>query len=191
MSDGAGGRMTLPAHFWAKVEKTDTCWNWTASRTAGYGRFGDHRAAKRNGYSTSLAYRIAWEDENGPVPEGLELDHTCNNTACVRPAHLEPVTHQENMRRRFERRETCPNGHPVDPEYRVAHYDVDHGDRCLPCRRKANRESIRRQRARKVPADQIVPWDVRLWAWANGYKVARMGQIPKPVVAAYLERSAA
>lgn len=178
--------MTLPAHFWAKVDKTETCWNWTGSLVDGYSRFGDLRAAERNGYSTTLAYRILWEDINGSVPVGLELDHLCNNRSCVRPDHLEPVTHQENVRRRFERRATCPNGHPITPENRVPHYDVETGDRCLPCRRKANRESIRRQRARKIPSDQIVPWDVRVWAWANGIECGRKGMVPKAVVAAYL-----
>lgn len=184
--------MTLPNHYWSKVDKTETCWNWIATRTGGYGRFGDHKTAVRNGYSTTLAYRILWEDENGPVPDGLELDHLCNNRACVRPDHLEPVTHQVNIQRRFERRATCPNGHPTSPENRVAHYDVDEGDRCLPCRRKANRESIRRQRARAIPVDQIIPWDVRVWAWNNGYPVKRKGPLSKAVVSAYLssERAA-
>ncbi|WP_436699921.1 HNH endonuclease [Nocardioides sp. BYT-33-1] len=183
--------MSLPAYFWSKVEKTETCWNWTATANrGGYGRFGDTRAAARNGYGTTLAHRIAWQDVNGPVPDGLELDHLCNNPACVRPDHLEPVTHTENMRRRYERRETCPNGHPITPETRVPHYDVDHGDRCLPCRRKSNRESVRRQRARKIPAGQIVPWDVRVWAWANGYECGRKGQVPKRIVADYLAATA-
>lgn len=177
--------MTLPDHFWAKVEKTKTCWNWTASTVAGYGRFGCPGSATYETFGTSLAYRIAWCDLNGPVPDGLELDHLCNNPACVRPDHLEPVTHQENMRRRFERRQTCPNGHPIAPDTRVAHYDVAYGDRCLPCRREANRESARRQRARRVRAGALVPWDVRVWAWANGVAVSRRGPLPRAVVAAY------
>jgi hypothetical protein len=38
----------------------------------------------------------------GPVPEGLELDHLCRVKLCVRPEHLEPVTHPENMQRALE-----------------------------------------------------------------------------------------
>lgn len=40
---------------------------------------------------------------------GLELDHTCVNPRCRRPDHLEPVTHQENVQRSFERRRVLPD----------------------------------------------------------------------------------
>lgn len=179
--------MTIPAYFWTHVDKTEGCWTWTSSISPdGYGRAGTHQS-----HGTSLPHRVTWAEENGPIPNGLELDHLCNNRACVRPDHLEAVTHQENIRRAVDRRTTCPNGHPTTPENRVSHYDVADGNRCLPCRRKANRESIRRQRARKIPVDQIVPWDVRVWAWANGYPCKVKGPIARSVVAAYLESEAA
>lgn len=179
--------MSLPEHFWNKVEKTDTCWNWTGSAADGYGRFGSATNAVYSVYGTSLAHRIAWDDANGRVPDGLELDHLCNNRACVRPSHLEPVTHDENLRRAVERRDTCRNGHRYTVENRVSMYGDQAGrERCLECRRKTNRESIRRQRARKTPVGQVVTWDVRVWAWGNGYECSRLGAIPKPVLAAYL-----
>jgi hypothetical protein len=40
-----------------------------------------------------------WIAENGPVPVGLELDHLCEVRRCVNPAHLQPVTRTENVRR--------------------------------------------------------------------------------------------
>lgn len=80
--------------FWPKVDKTETCWNWTAYLDRhGYGRFG--RGSRTAG--VIFAHRFAWEAENGPIPEGMDLDHTCHNTACVRPSHLRPVDRKRNM----------------------------------------------------------------------------------------------
>ena len=61
------------------------------------------------------AHRWAFENAYGPVPVGLEIDHLCRNQACVRPDHLEAVTHLENMRRSEPTHRThCPQGHPYD-----------------------------------------------------------------------------
>jgi hypothetical protein len=66
------------------------CWVWVmATDSNGYGRLG----------GGALAHIAEWEKTNGRVPKGLELDHLCSNPPCVNPAHLEPVTHAENMRR--------------------------------------------------------------------------------------------
>lgn len=46
-----------------------------------------------------LAHRWYYEQHVGPIPAGLDLDHTCRVTRCVNPAHLEPVTTTENIRR--------------------------------------------------------------------------------------------
>lgn len=44
-------------------------------------------------------HRRVYVQKRGPVPPGLELDHTCRNRACINPDHLEPVSHAENVRR--------------------------------------------------------------------------------------------
>lgn len=88
--------------FWSYVQKTDTCWLWTgALDETGYGVF--NMGAEANG-RTRLAHVWAYERFVGPTPEGLELDHVkangCTHRNCVNfESHLEPVTHQENMRR--------------------------------------------------------------------------------------------
>lgn len=40
--------------------------------------------------------------ENGPIPPRKQVDHKCRNRLCVRPTHLEMVTHKQNQRRRAE-----------------------------------------------------------------------------------------
>lgn len=62
----------------------------------GYGRIG------HNG-STTYAHIAAWERARGPVPDGFELDHLCNERRCVNVEHLQVVTHAENCRLRHER----------------------------------------------------------------------------------------
>jgi hypothetical protein len=116
---------TFEQRFWSKVRKDEACWAWTgATHSNGYGqlRGPDGRVIK--------AHRAAYELLVGPIPAGMQLDHVCHSTdpacsggsacrhrRCVNPAHLEPVTHQENGRRSvIARRTHCPQGHPYSDE---------------------------------------------------------------------------
>jgi len=100
-------------------------------RPDGYGRLS----------SGEYAHRVSYRQEVGPVPEGLELDHLCEQKSCVNPDHLEPVTHQENMRRSIvANKETCRKGlHSwVDENIRIQ--ANGHGI-CRPCQQESNRLS--------------------------------------------------
>lgn len=79
--------------FWAKVANGEGCWEWRAARyPTGYGHC---RWAGKSAYAHRIAYLLV----RGSIPSGLEIDHLCRNRACVRPDHLEAVTHRENVRR--------------------------------------------------------------------------------------------
>jgi hypothetical protein len=51
------------------------------------------------GGRTNRAHRLMYEQEVGPIPAGMVIDHLCRNHRCIRPSHLEPVTRGENTRR--------------------------------------------------------------------------------------------
>jgi hypothetical protein len=75
------------------------CWEWPAGRDwRGYGR-----TRYPNSGRAWLAHRMVWEMVNGPIPEGMEVMHLCDNKPCVNPAHLQIGTHAENMRQASER----------------------------------------------------------------------------------------
>lgn len=87
-------------NFNKKVEITSDCHIWTANTTRtkkGYGEFwiGDR---------FYRAHRVAYFLANGNIDNTLEIDHTCENTSCVNPEHLEQVTGVENLRRKKERK---------------------------------------------------------------------------------------
>ena len=73
------------------VDQVTGCHVWTGHKTTGgYGH------VRFNGTRT-VVHRLIWEHKNGPVPDGLQLDHICRNTSCCNPAHLRAVTPQVNV----------------------------------------------------------------------------------------------
>lgn len=43
------------------------------------------------------AHRFAWERENGPIPEGMQVDHTCYVRNCVNVDHLRLASPAQNL----------------------------------------------------------------------------------------------
>lgn len=159
--------------FWAKVDKDGpipgdradlgNCWVWTAYRRPdGYGGFS---FGSRPGGSRRMvrAHRFAYEISTGRISPELELDHLCRNAACVRPSHLEAVTHRVNTQRGIsgaiiaetKRRTThCPQGHPYDL---FNTYITPNGRRnCRICRTDARRAHERR-RLEIIPNEESTP----------------------------------
>lgn len=79
--------------FWSRVRKTEEgCWLWTGLLLPnGYGRFCPNGAPY-----AAVAHRYAFEKMVGPIPDGQELHHTCEEKRCVNPAHLRAVTRWEH-----------------------------------------------------------------------------------------------
>jgi hypothetical protein len=82
------------SRFWQRVNKTETCWLWTAGRTArGYGMVqirGDRQ----------YVHRFVYEMMVGPIPDGMVIDHLCHVRHCVNPGHLRVATAGVNAQNR-------------------------------------------------------------------------------------------
>ena len=133
--------------FWSKVEKSEGCWTWTASRDPiGYGTFGFDGKVRK-------AHRVAYVLAFGEIPEGHHILHSCDNPPCVNPAHLRSGTRKDNMQdalkrgRHFQANQTaCKRGHPLDD---INTYLTPDGRRnCRTCRADAKRAY--RARTRKA-----------------------------------------
>lgn len=156
------------AYFDARTVVDDNgCWVWSKSQARpGHGRGGPYGQARCPELGRSVgAHVLAYKNLVGSIPDGHEIDHTCENTLCCNPAHLEAVTPAENKRRTHARgngrnqntgKTHCPK---CDEPYAG---QSQRGDgrkfrHCVPCmktyqadRYAANRESIRaRQNAQR------------------------------------------
>jgi len=129
------------------------CWLWTGPVDSnGYGRHG-----------APLAHRLMYTAMVGPIPNNMELDHLCRIPRCVNPAHLEPVTHAENIRRgdvgkvnraRQKALTVCKRGHAFTTE----NTRIDRrGQRsCRECSRALHRSyyNLDIERYRKISRDK-------------------------------------
>lgn len=95
-----------PEAFWARVNKTETCWIWGGSinKVDGYGMY--HRGQRKY----TVAHRVAYEFAVGPIPAGKIILHICDNPPCVNPDHLRVGTKGDNNRDSMAkgRRRTAP-----------------------------------------------------------------------------------
>lgn len=73
----------------ARSEWQGECLVWTGALTHGYGHIRVQGADMR-------VHRLAWESFNGPIPEGMVLDHACWNRACFNVAHLRLASRGDN-----------------------------------------------------------------------------------------------
>lgn len=146
---------SLEERFWTKVEKTSTCWLWTAATVTPMPRsphikYGVIGLGGR-GAGIRRAHRVSYELCTGPIPRGLVIRHTCDNTLCVNPAHLILGTQADNVRDMAERgrvrnqnqeKKVCKNGHSLEDAFEYERSDKrefgkSNRRRCRECSRLA------------------------------------------------------
>lgn len=86
---------TFNVRFWENTDRPDGdggCWLWKGYiRKNGYGSV----TIKGKSYHTHVvSYKEYYNEE---IPKGMCVLHSCNNPACINPAHLRLGTHQDNM----------------------------------------------------------------------------------------------
>lgn len=138
-------KLTAQERFWSKVGAPDQngCWIWRGKlKNNGYAQI---VANGRQFVAHVFSYRLM----RGLIPKGKELDHTCRNRSCVNPAHLEPVTHRENVLRgmglaaKCARRSSCKNGHPFTADNTKLR---GHSRVCITCEHVRNNERWKRHK---------------------------------------------
>lgn len=113
------------------------CWIYDSARPGHYAR------VNIGGGQSRPAHAVTWEHYNGPVPDGLELDHLCREPRCINPLHVEPVPHRVNVLRGesplivLHREQRCAKGHPASESYRRR--DTGRVVFCRTCRNERRR----------------------------------------------------
>jgi len=123
----------------SRLDITDgnSCWIWTGGKCNGYGS----TTLKSKSY---LVHIIVYEYFMGPVPEGLDLHHKCENSLCANPNHLESLTRKDHIHKGNSpfavnaRKTHCIHGHEFT--FSNTYVTPDGRRQCVECKNKHSRD---------------------------------------------------
>jgi hypothetical protein len=132
---------TVKAKLLTKIQVLDNgCWIYLGNTNdGGYPTWRPYPTSK-----VEYVHRCSYEIFNGPIPEGLEPDHTCKRRNCINPEHLEAVTRRVNVLRSDNpaginaRKTHCIRGHEFTPENTYPNGRDRKGRGCVACRNMRN-----------------------------------------------------
>lgn len=112
-----GGPHTLKRRLLSKYRVTPNgCWEWTGHRKKDVFDYGliwvDGRMRR--------THRVSYELHKGPIPEGLDVLHSCDNPPCINPDHLSVGTRGENVEDAASR-----NRFPLDEAHHATKLTAD------------------------------------------------------------------
>jgi hypothetical protein len=91
----------LMSHLVSEPENEQSCWlvDFSLNKAGGYPQVSIPMNFRRVARETKrYAYHLSYELFNGPLKEGHEIDHMCEEHRCVNPDHLRCVPQSENRR---------------------------------------------------------------------------------------------
>lgn len=94
------------------------CWDWQMAKTIqGYGNLGIMQVNWK-------AHRASYAIFRGPIPDGLQVLHTCDNPSCCNPDHLWLGTNDDNVADKVAKgRQHSPKGE-ANPRAKITEDDV-------------------------------------------------------------------
>lgn len=144
------------ARFWRKVDKTEDCWNWTATKSNGYGNF------TYNGMDIRAhRFSVLLKQE---IPPKMVLDHMCRNRSCVNPDHLRIVTNRQNSIENSNsvsainlKKTHCKRGHMLAGENLVKSALKKFGVRyCIACSKIHKEKSSKKKKDARVAVVNLI-----------------------------------
>jgi len=93
------------------------CWNWKRYKKNGYG------ITTLSGVREQ-AHRASWKVFSGEVPMGMQVNHKCNNRACINPEHLYAGTQKQNMDDMYRAKRNVHHSGELNGSAKLTHKEV-------------------------------------------------------------------